>query len=83
VYNAALRSWVLLVMMDKKNALAFDDIKVHVRFKLFASCTWFVFHGPDCRIVGWGEWLPSQFADGASIACLPKLLNRAMQLPSI
>ena len=39
------------MMMDKKNALAFDDIKVHVRFKLFASCTWFVFHGPDCRIV--------------------------------
>src|ERR1700732_1239302 len=23
-------------MMDKKNALAFEDIKVHVRFKLFA-----------------------------------------------
>jgi hypothetical protein len=24
------------MMMDKKNALAFEDIKVHVRFKLFA-----------------------------------------------
>jgi hypothetical protein len=23
-------------MMDKRNALAFEDIKVHVRFKLFA-----------------------------------------------
>ncbi len=25
-----------IVMMDKKNAMAFEDIKVHVRFKLFA-----------------------------------------------
>src|ERR1700736_1855751 len=27
------------MMMDKSNALAFEDIKVHVRFKLFALWT--------------------------------------------
>jgi hypothetical protein len=27
---------VLKIMMDEGNALAFEDIKVHVRFKLFA-----------------------------------------------
>src|SRR5580704_1006020 len=26
----------MMEMMDKKNAMAFEDIKVHVRFKLFA-----------------------------------------------
>jgi Family of unknown function (DUF6326) len=36
VHDSEFSGGLKIAMMDKRNALAFEDIKVHVRFKLFA-----------------------------------------------